>query len=67
MKQVRTVGKGWQGSRVALSPGDLDMDGRRDLVSIREDATMFYYSNQNGRWGAAVRLADGFQASTIFA
>ncbi|WP_160326884.1 FG-GAP repeat domain-containing protein, partial [Trueperella bernardiae] len=56
------IGHGWDSFVQATIPGDVDGDGRLDLVGIREDGAMFAYKNQaNGWWGTARQVGHGWQ------
>ena len=57
---VHRVGRNWQGMGILTSPGDLTRDGRRDLVALRSDGTVWAYPHQgNARWGAVRQLGVG--------
>ncbi|RIQ28196.1 hypothetical protein DY240_09160 [Jiangella rhizosphaerae] len=57
-----SIGVGWDVMDVKLLPGDLDGDGRDDLLARRRiDGTMWFYPGiDGGRLGRAVRLGSGW-------
>ncbi|HHU09606.1 MAG TPA: SpoIID/LytB domain-containing protein [Intrasporangiaceae bacterium] len=51
------VGHGWSNFGHALVPGDIDADGRWDLLGIRNDGNLYFYRNlAGGRWGTALQI-----------
>ncbi|MGA4669818.1 ExeM/NucH family extracellular endonuclease [Propionibacteriaceae bacterium Y1923] len=65
---ARQVGRGWSTFKAAFSPGDLNRDGRFDLVGVRNDGVMFGYTNNGaGGWSGARQLASGFETDKLFA
>lgn len=65
---ARQVGRHWNGFKAAFSPGDLNKDGRFDLIGIDGTGRMWsYLNNGNGGWTYQRQLADGFAADKLFA
>ncbi|MGA4508651.1 ExeM/NucH family extracellular endonuclease [Propionibacteriaceae bacterium G1746] len=65
---ARQVGQNWHGFKAAFSPGDLNKDGRFDLVGVDAQGRMWGYTN-NGRggWSFYRQLATGFETDRLFA
>ncbi|SKF62356.1 Uncharacterised protein [Mycobacteroides abscessus subsp. abscessus] len=65
ISSVNVVGHGWANFLYAVSPGDMNGDGRWDLVGVRSDGKMFFYANAApGRWSSARQIDqnwDGIQ------
>lgn len=65
---ARQVGRHWDGFKAAFSPGDLNKDGRFDLVGVDGSGRMWgYLNNGNGGWTYQRQLADGFATDKLFA
>jgi len=64
---IRQVGHYWTGFKAVFSPGDLNKDGRRDLIAVDRTGTMRRYINQGGRWSAHREIARGFRKDRLFA
>ena len=57
---VHQIGRHWQDMTLVAGPGDLTRDGRRDLVALRADGTLWAYPHQgNATLGTARQLAVG--------
>ena len=65
---ARQVGRHWNGFKAAFSPGDLNKDGRFDLIGVDGSGRMWgYLNNGKGGWSYQRQLADGFAADKLFA
>lgn len=54
------------GKAQSLGIGDYNSDGRQDLLQSRTDGTLWLYpGNNNGTYGAAVRIGTGFNVYTM--
>jgi hypothetical protein len=42
------VGDGWNGMTALTSPGDMNKDGRGDLIARRSDGTLWFYAGRTG-------------------
>lgn len=58
------LGGGWGGFR-AFTPGRIDADRRNDLASLRDDGTLFMYSNNGSGFSKARQFGGGFDASEV--
>lgn len=63
----RKVGQNWQNMDTAFSPGDLDLNGTRDLVARRADGNLYSYPNRGTSWGAARLIGSNWGAIRLLA
>ncbi|WP_077798837.1 VCBS repeat-containing protein [Streptomyces sp. JHA26] len=55
------LGSGWQQYNKLISPGDIDGDGRADLLAANSKGELFRYSSySNGRFKARVKAGTGW-------
>ncbi|MGJ6980569.1 5'-nucleotidase C-terminal domain-containing protein [Aestuariimicrobium soli] len=60
----RQVGYGWGGFTHAFSAGDVNSDGRSDLLGVDATGTLWSYTNRGSLvWGTRVKVATGFAAT----
>ncbi|MGD7732583.1 5'-nucleotidase C-terminal domain-containing protein [Propionibacteriaceae bacterium G57] len=64
--QAAHIGRGWTGFTAMFGPGDLTGDGRVDLVGRNADGKLFLYANNNGKWGVAKQIGNGWGSFTLF-
>lgn len=61
---ARTIASGWNVFNLILAPGDVDGDGKNDLLARKPDGTLWLYRG-NGKGGFAAagkRIGTGWQA-----
>ncbi|SKF62443.1 Uncharacterised protein [Mycobacteroides abscessus subsp. abscessus] len=61
------VGRHWNAMGLVTAPGDINNDRRRDLVSLRDDGTMWAYWNNGSSWGGPAQLASGLDGIRLLA
>ncbi|MET4782129.1 GH25 family lysozyme [Glaciihabitans sp. UYNi722] len=60
------VGPGWNIFTQVAAPGDLDRDGRNDLLGMRSDGSIWFYAGTGSGFSAGVRVnAPGITASDL--
>ena len=60
-----SLGRGWGRVRHVLAPGDVDGDGRADVLSVAADGRLWLYPGAGaGRLGTGVMIGRGFGAFT---
>lgn len=65
---VVAVGHGWTTFNAAFSPGDMSLDGRRDLVGRRGDGALFAYRHLGGgQFSSAIQIGSGWGGIRMFA
>ncbi|MFE5510953.1 FG-GAP repeat domain-containing protein [Streptomyces sp. NPDC056529] len=56
------IGPGWQTYAKLVSPGDLNADGKADLIGVAHNGDLFTYLNTTpGKFSARARFGPGFQ------
>ena len=62
---TKQVGHGWQQMSQAFSPGDMNSDGRRDMVGVRKDGNLYFYANRgNGNFAPAKKIGNNWTSIT---
>ena len=61
------VGRHWGSMGLVTAPGDINNDGRRDLVSLRNDGSLWAYWNNGTSWGGPAQLATGLTGIRLLA
>ncbi len=66
---VQSRGSGWQAMSDLMLAGDLDSDGRADLVAMNtDDGNLWLYPGDGNGWvGAPTRIGRGFQIFSMMA
>lgn len=64
--QAAQIGRGWTGFTALFSPGDLNGDGRPDLVGRNAAGTMYSYQNNLGSWSAARQAGTNWNTIRLF-
>lgn len=63
---MRQIGHGWESFTNITSIGDIDGDGRPDIIGQRADGKLFRYTSLgNGWWSKAVQIGHGWQDMTL--
>ncbi|MFE9445769.1 FG-GAP repeat domain-containing protein [Streptomyces sp. NPDC006602] len=58
----RTVATGWQAYNKIAAPGDMNADGRADLLARTPTGTLYYYPGKGtGDFGSRVKIGTGWQ------
>ncbi|WP_203567089.1 FG-GAP-like repeat-containing protein [Aestuariimicrobium ganziense] len=61
------VGHGWSGWTAIWSPGDMNGDGRHDLIGRSPEGALFFYANLTGRWGSKRQIGWGWGGYRLLA
>ncbi|MCX4700994.1 VCBS repeat-containing protein [Streptomyces sp. NBC_01352] len=58
----RTVATGWQAYNKVAAPGDMNADGKADLLARTPTGTLYYYPGKGtGAFGSRVKIGTGWQ------
>ncbi|NEB05975.1 VCBS repeat-containing protein [Streptomyces sp. SID13726] len=58
----RTVATGWQSYNKVAAPGDMNADGKADLLARTPTGTLYYYPGKgDGSFGGRVKIGTGWQ------